>query len=316
MEHKEYVLSNYAPIAIFCYRRSEHLSRMLSSLAKCEGFDRSPLIVYGDGPRDKSEESSVMETREVAMKILGSRAEYFFSDKNMGLATSITSGVSDVLNRFGKIIVLEDDLELHPSFLQFMNKGLEVYAENKAVFQISGYMFDVPEFTGRTSPIFLPITASWGWATWARAWDQYDFESSGTEELFASQAMQKRFDIGGSYGYTKMLKKQLEKKSDSWAIRWYWSVFRLGGLVVFPPRTLVNNNGFDGSGTHGRGFLRNFSKSLASSPLEINWTDSELNVGDIGAFTNSFKKLNFNFSGVVLALARLISITRGFFISK
>ena len=303
----------YAPIAIFCYRRPNHLSRMLTSLAECEGFHRSPLIIYGDGPKDKSEESSVMETREVAMRTLGSRAEYFFSDKNMGLATSITRGVSEVLNRFDKIIVLEDDLELHPYFLQFMNKALDAYSDSKEVFQVSGYMFDVRELAVNMHAVFLPFTTSWGWATWKRAWQQMDYEAIGWQRLCEDKNLRRLFDLNGAFSYSTMLKRQMHGLIDSWAIRWYWTVFKSNGLVVYPPITLVKNGGFDGSGSHGRGVLRKFSKTQHvphrciefNLPVEIEYLE---NIGTL--VLKALRRENGGARAILLNKVRLIFSTK------
>lgn len=251
--------SAYAPIVIFCYRRPDHLRRTLESLIRCDGFDLSPVIVYGDGPRNPEQVEAVEQTREIAGLLLGDRAEYHFREKNAGLAGSVIEGVNDVVGRFGRTIVIEDDLELAPGFLTYMNRALERFADDDRVWQVSGYMFDVPEFRSRSQALFLPMTVSWGWATWKRAWDQFDHSASGWEQVNTNPSLRLRFNLNGAYDYSTMLKRQMFGQLDSWAIRWYWTVFREGGLVLFPPSTLAHNHGFDGSGSHGRGFLRNFS---------------------------------------------------------
>ena len=138
-------MSTLAPVVVFAYRRPDHLRNTLTSLMRCEGFEQSPVIVYCDGPRDIKETDSVMATRELARSMLGEHAEYHFSEVNLGLSRSVIAGVSDVVGRFGRAIVVEDDLELSPSFLTFMNQALDRYADDESVFQVSGYMFDVPE---------------------------------------------------------------------------------------------------------------------------------------------------------------------------
>lgn len=257
-----------APIIVFAYRRPEHLRRTLQSLMHCTGFEDCPVIVYGDGPKSEDERSSIEVTRQVAKEMLGSRAEYHFSDINLGLSQSVIGGVTEVTSRFGRAIVLEDDLEVAPGFLAYMNAALDRYAADPSVFQVSGYMFDVTEFTGRGNALFLPLTVSWGWATWKHAWDRFDPAATGWERLLTDAALHRRFDLGGVYGYSTMLVRQMMGLRDSWAVRWYWTAFQNEALTVFPPATLVRNTGFDGSGTHGRGVLRTF----AAGPSE--WPDS------------------------------------------
>ena len=253
-------MSSLAPVVVFAYRRPDHIRSTLTSLMRCEGFEQSPVIVYCDGPRDIKETDSVMATRELARSMLGEHAEYHFSEVNLGLSRSVIAGVSDVVGRFGRAIVVEDDLELSTSFLTFMNQALDRYANDESVFQVSGYMFDVPILKDTPSALFLPFTVSWGWATWKRAWDQFDPQATGWEALRTNKVLRRRFNLDGTYDYATMLMRQMEGLRDSWAVRWYWTVFKANGLVLFPPISLVSNTGFDGSGTHGRGLLRKFSK--------------------------------------------------------
>ena len=265
-------MSSLAPVVVFAYRRPDHLRSTLTSLMRCEGFEQSPVIVYCDGPRDIKETDSVMATRELARSMLGDRAEYHFSEVNQGLSRSVIAGVSDVVGRYGRAIVVEDDLELSTSFLTFMNQALDRYANDESVFQVSGYMFDVPILKDTPSALFLPFTVSWGWATWKRAWDQFDPQATGWEALRTNKVLRRRFNLDGTYDYATMLMRQMAGLRDSWAVRWYWTVFKVNGLVLFPPVSLVSNTGFDGSGTHGRGLLRKFSKAkpaLSSTDIDL-----------------------------------------------
>src|SRR6202035_1261892 len=108
-------MPHLAPIAIFVYKRPEHLRCTLDSLRRCEGFANSKIIVFGDGPRTANDFASVEATRRIAQAQLGSQAEYHFRSKNAGLAASIIGGVDEVTRRFGRAIVLEDDLDLSPN---------------------------------------------------------------------------------------------------------------------------------------------------------------------------------------------------------
>jgi len=191
--------------------------------------------------------------------MLGDRARYHFSEHNQGLGNSIIGGVSAVLEEFGRVIVVEDDLELSPGFLTYMNTALEQYADEENVYQVSGYMFESPEISQMSSALFLPWTVSWGWATWDRAWKHFEPEAPGWERVRGDRRLRHQFNVDGSYGYANMLVCQMSGLIDSWAVRWYWSVFMRGGVVLYPPVSLVRNAGFDGSGSHGRGWIRRFA---------------------------------------------------------
>jgi hypothetical protein len=255
-------MPDMAPVAIFAYKRPEHLQGTLDSLKRCDGFANSKIIVFGDGPKTENDLDAVATTRRIAQAHLGSQAEYHFRDRNAGLAASIIDGVNQVTRRFGRAIVLEDDLDLSPNFLTYVNAALDRYEQNPKVYQISAQLFDTPELHERHEALFLPFTTSWGWGTWRRAWDRFDPSADGWQRLRTDRALRRRFNLGGSYDFSTMLERQMSGFGDSWAIRWYWSVFRNDGVTCFPPTSLVRNTGLDGSGTHGRGLLRRFNKQV------------------------------------------------------
>jgi hypothetical protein len=149
-----------------------------------------------------------------------------------------------------------------------MNSALERYSSLENVYQISGHMFDVREFADRQDALFLPLTTTWGWATWGRAWKSFDATATGWQHLRQDRQLRRRFDLDGAYPYTWLMERQQQGQSDSWGIRWYWSVFRRGGVSLFPPVSLVGNTGQDGSGTHGRGVMADFKlKGGRAAPM-------------------------------------------------
>ena len=251
--------SGPAPVAVFAYNRPDHLACTLRSLMACDGAQEAPITVFIDGPRSNGAATLTKEVRQVASTILGESADIRVAERNRGLANSIVAGVNELVAAHGCVIVVEDDLDLAPPFLTYMNAALERYWSDEQVFQISGHMFDVPEFADRRAAMFLPLTTTWGWATWARAWEAYDPAATGWEQLKQDRAVRRRFDLDGAYPYTWLMQRQQRGQSDSWGIRWYWSVFRRGGMSLFPPVSLVGNTGQDGSGTHGEGVVADFT---------------------------------------------------------
>ena len=245
-----------APLVIFIYNRPDHIKKNLAKLIQCKGFNSSPVIIYADGAKDEDDYAAVQKARQVVKDILGKNAEYHFQSKNIGLANSVIQGVTDTINRFDKVIVIEDDLIVTTNFLTYMNEALSRYKNNHTIYQISGYQFNVPELVMDSSAFFLPFTTSWGWATWKRAWDDFITEATEWKALQQDKILQKKFNLDGKYDYYSMFLRQQNGKSDSWAIRWYWSVFIKKGITLYPPASLVKNVGFDGSGTHGRGRIK------------------------------------------------------------
>lgn len=261
-------MNTLAPVVVICFRRPEHLRNTLQSLQRCAEFDASPTIVCCDGPRTPDERPLVEATRAVARELLGTRAEYRFLEQNVGLAESVIRGARDAVERHGKVIVVEDDLTVAPNFLSYMNRALDRYENDAQVFQISGYQFPVPEFDERDAAMFLPITVSWGWGTWKRAWGQLDVATPGWRRLLEDRKLRRSFNLDGTYDYSTMLLGRKQGRNNSWAILWYWTAFSRNGIVLFPPRSLVQNHGMDGSGTHGRGRLRSFRSSVKTADDE------------------------------------------------
>jgi hypothetical protein len=244
-------LSRFAPIAIFAYKRVKHLGRTLDSLFACPEFSASPVFVFSDGPKANTE-GDVAEVRALLRARRTANMTIIEQPANRGLAASITAGVSQLCDEFGRAIVLEDDLVLSPSVLTWFNAGLERYADDERVWQIAAHQFDVPEFASRQSALFLHLSTSWGWATWKRAWDKYDPAATGWEQLKTDDALRRKFDLDDCMAFSDMLIEQMSGRIDSWAIRWQWARFRAGGISLYPPRSLATNTGFDATATHTR----------------------------------------------------------------
>jgi hypothetical protein len=246
-------MAELAPIVLFVYNRPDHTRRTLAALAADPLAMDSDLIIYADGSKKPEHAAAVQQARDVARGASGFRSVRLIErDKNLGLANSIITGVSDVCSARGRAIVVEDDLLVAPQFLTFLNRGLERYADEPGVFQVSGYMFPVAMELS-SDGLFLPLISCWGWGTWQRAWSQFDPSAAGFSRLARDPELRARFNLDGNYDYFGMLKDQVEGKIDSWGVRWLLSVFLKGGLVLYPTRSLVQNIGVDGSGTHGAG---------------------------------------------------------------
>jgi hypothetical protein len=250
MINKNFENTEFAPIVVFAFNRPEHLYQSLIALSHNAEFNLSPLFIFCDGPKNSSDHQNVERTRAIANQWPHLNKYIIEAHKNQGLAESVIAGVTQVIERFGRVIVLEDDLVVDDSFLSFLNQALRKHENDLKILQVSAYMFPIPEFLGRSETMFLPNISSWGWATWARAWEKFDPNASGWELLLSNRKMRKEFDVGGSYAYSDMLLRQTIGEIDSWAIRWNWSVYCASGLVLYPPVSFVKNIGFDGSGTH------------------------------------------------------------------
>ena len=247
---KEFNQVSKTPIALFTYNRPNHTQKVLESLSYCRRLDECSLYIFCDGPKNNEQLKNVNASRQVVESFAGPlQAKIIFRDENLGLAHSIVSGVTELCGKYGRVIVIEDDLELSPSFIDFMLQALDRYQDDELVYQISGFMYPI-KTPDMPDVFFLPVTTTWGWATWDRAWKKFDWNATGYQKLLSDKKIRSAFDLDDSYPYSNMLKQRLIGKNDSWGILWWYAVFSVQGLVLYPGRTLVYNNGFDGTGTH------------------------------------------------------------------
>ncbi len=282
-----------APIALFAYNRPDHLRRAIGALQKNELAKESDLFVFSDGAKNEQDGTKVQEVRRFLSTISGfkhitivERAE------NFGLAKSIISGVTEMVARYGRIIVLEDDLVASRHFLRYMNDGLTMYEHELRVASIHGYVY--PTKTKLPETFFIKGADCWGWATWKRAWDV--FEANGEMLLIKlrKRKLLRSFDFDNSYGYTAMLEGQIRGKNDSWAVRWYASTFLRDMFTLYPGHSFVQNIGLDNSGTHA-GTSEEFSSSRSAESITLHRIPIEENTEARKAFIAFFRSLRPSF---------------------
>ena len=258
---------SYAPILLFVYNRPEHTRRCIESLLKNSLASESNLFIYADGAKDSTQQEAVNEVRNYIRSIQGFKQITLMErSENWGLARNIINGVTTQVNRYGKVIVLEDDLVVAPYFLQFMNDALEVYKNEPRVGHIQAC--DFTQDSSLPATFLIKWTGSWGWATWDRAWKHFNPNGNELLQELEERKLTHIFDFNGKYGFTRMLRRQIEGKNNSWAIRWNASLFLKDILSLNVGRSLVQNEGFDGSGTNcGGGGLYASHLYLQSLPI-------------------------------------------------
>jgi hypothetical protein len=236
---------NLAPILVFVYNRPNHTKNVLDSLANNSQSKDSILYIYCDGPKPNSTKeikSLINEVREIA------RCENRFKELiviereiNKGLANSIIDGVSEVVNKHGRVIVLEDDLIVSKYFLHYMNDSLKRYESTENVGQIGGCNF----FANKKQlppTFFLPIPDCLGWATWKNRWIHYERNSQILlNQLTKNPKKKKIFNLDGYYQSEEMLINQAQGKGNSWAIRWQATCVLKNWLTLYPNPSVTNH---------------------------------------------------------------------------
>ena len=260
-------MKDLAPILLFVYNRPQHVKRALGSLLQNREAAASDLYVFSDAARSAEDAAAVEMVREEIADIQGFRSVSVVErNENFGLARSIIEGVTSIVNRYGRVIVLEDDLVVSPYFLRFMNDALEVYKDEPRVGHIQAC--DFIQSAALPDTFLIKWTGSWGWATWQRAWELFNPNGQELLDQLCERRLTKQFDFNGKYGFTRMLRQQIEGKNNSWAIRWNASLFLADVLSLNVGRSLVSNEGLDGSGTNSVS-LDPYRSALSLNPIEV-----------------------------------------------
>jgi len=241
-----------APIVLFVYNRPLHTRQTVESLQKNTLAKESELFIFSDGPKSENDKKDVQAVREYIKEVRDFKSVTIFErEQNLGLAQSIMTGVTETISKYGKIIVLEDDLVVSPYFLSFMNNALNRYETNKRVFSITGYnyprnLLKIPK-NYKCTTYFGYRCSSWGWATWKDRWSIIDFEIKDFMDFIKDEKKMKIFKKGGD-DLVDMLKDQVEGRIHSWAIKFCYSHFKHNAFCLYPMYSLVKNIGLDGSG--------------------------------------------------------------------
>lgn len=267
----------YAPIVLFIYNRPEHTLQTLEALSLNTLATESDLYIFADGPKTnatKEQLEKIQKTREIAhSKLWCKSVSVIESSVNKGLAASIISGVTEIINKYGKIIVLEDDIVTGKYFLEYMNEALEKYENEKKVWHITGWR-DPVKTKKDAGTYFYPVMDCWSWATWADRWQFYKKDVNYYKDIFTNR-MKFHFNIEGSDpGMWDQIEKNASGRINTWAIFWYATIFLKKGLCLAPAKSLVRNVGFDNSGVHcgknnSKDILHNINFKVTNYPEKV-----------------------------------------------
>ncbi|MFA2690488.1 glycosyltransferase [Bacillus mycoides] len=280
-----------APVIIFVYNRPEHTIQTIEALSKNELARESNVFIFSDAAKNEESVEKVKVVRDYIDSV--EEKKYFKSftitksEANKGLAKSVIHGVSEIIGKYGKVIVLEDDLITAPDFLTYMNDALDYYCNLDKVWSISGYNIPIAFPKDYKSEIYYSYRGcSWGWATWKNRWDQVDWDVKDYAEFKSSRRLKNRFNRGGR-DMANMLDSQMEGIIDSWAIRWCYTQSKRNLLTVYPVKSRVKNIGLDGSGTHS-GITSHYNVEIDKNFTKCSFDDPDLNREILKNFQNHY----------------------------
>jgi len=242
-------MQNLAPIALFVYNRPQHTERTLQFLQQNELAAQSHLYIFSDGAKTVQDEEKVAAVRKIIKKADGFKSVKVIESKaNAGLANSVIAGVTQLIVEYDQVIVFEDDLVTSPHTLAYFNNALNHYREEEKVMHIGAYMYPLKS-DNLSQSFFYRAATSWGWATWGRAWKNFEPDIDVLIKQF-DKKKRAAFSIDNKMNFWKQMLEFKKGKNNSWAIRWYASIFLKGGITLNPSQSLVNNIGHDGTGVH------------------------------------------------------------------
>ncbi|MDO9185454.1 MAG: sugar transferase [Bacteroidia bacterium] len=251
-------MKNVAPIILFVYKRLQQTQQTVEHLKLNKLAAESDLFIFSEYPKTAALTNEVKKVRDYIKTIEGFKSitiverPIFF-----GLAKSVIAGITSVFEKHDRVIVLEDDIVTSPSFLEFMNEGLEKYEFDNRIYSLTGYCYPpalLKIYKEYDKDVFLlPRAASWGWGTWKNRWLKADWAVKDFDEFYKNRELQKKYDLTGG-DKSRMLIRQMKGEIDSWAIRWDYTHFKNNAFCVYPVKSLVNNIGLD-SGTHTKNLL-------------------------------------------------------------
>jgi len=244
-------MSRSTPILIIGFNRPESLRTLLQSL---KPYNPALLLVCIDGPRlgNPIDIDLVHQCRQLVNGISWVRQiETLFRDTNIGLRASVVDAVNRATDKYGRVIVIEDDVEIGPNFLPYMETMLKVFEDDDSVAHINGYnviprrRLTEPDETSR----FTRYVESFAWATWQRAWRSYD-DSMAWANL---ASLRNLADLLGSRSAAIRWKLNFadvaSQRIDSWAYRWMASIWANDMKILSPNENLVRYTGWE-NGTH------------------------------------------------------------------
>lgn len=293
-------MKNRAPIVLFTYNRPTHTERTIRALKACDGASETALYIYSDGPKNEEEQEKVSAVRAILRNTEGFAETHITErEQNVGLATNIITGVSEIIEKYGRVIVLEDDIIPEVGFIDYMNNALEYY-QDMPVWSIGAYspIEELP-ITYDYSTYMIQRNCSWGWGTWSDRWNKVDWEVKDYDEFAHSSEIQREFNLSGGTDLTPMLKKYHLGKIKSWSIRFCYSGFKESKPSVFPTHSIIKNAGVDGSGSNmqksskyntntvERIDEKRFCPSINIDPRMLEQFRKKYNISPIRRFINS-----------------------------
>jgi hypothetical protein len=283
-------MENPAPIVLFVYNRPDHTRQTLEALGANLLAAESELFIFSDAPKNKEASELVQAVRSLIKTVKGFKSVTIIErDTNFGLAKSIIGGVTDIINQYGKVIVLEDDVITSVYFLKFMNGALDYYASKNNVWHIAGWNY-WDKKNRRCGAFFCNyMECGGGWATWKNRWQYFEKDPDKLIKDFSEEDIYK-FNLYGSANMWNVVLSNRSGKMNTWAVFWGAIIFQHNGLCLCPTFSFTKNIGFDNTGVHS-GSSNDYSNYLlCEEEVDFNTIKTVVNKKEFKKIMHFYRK--------------------------
>ncbi|MEI6480332.1 MAG: nucleotide-diphospho-sugar transferase [bacterium] len=272
------------PVLFIIFNRPETTKKVFESIRQAKP---QKLFIAADGPRENKakEEELCEETRKIATMIdWPCETRTLFREKNLGCGKAVSEAITWFFENVEEGIILEDDCLPDQSFFHFCSELLERYRLNDKIFMISGDNFLPKSLKPKESYYFSKIAHIWGWATWKRAWREYDFKMRDFPIFLENKTIEKIWTQKENQKYwLERFYEVTNGQIDTWDHQWTYTIWKNQGFSVAPSVNLISNIGFGSKGTHTTNpndISSNLPREEMKFPLTINSTITQYSLGD------------------------------------
>ena len=302
------------PVAFIIFNRPDTTERVFAEIARA----RPPkLLVVGDGPRANREgEAEKVAAARAIIERVDWPCEVLtnYSEANLGCKVRVSSGLDWVFEQVEEAIILEDDCLPHPTFFRFCEEMLDRYRDDERIAMISGDNFLAESIGIRESYYFSRYLHIWGWASWRRAWKNYDVKIANWPIIKSTGFLDSGFVRSGERYFWGAAFDAVHKGAiDTWDYQWIFSAWAQNQLSIMPNVNLISNIGFGADATHtfGDSIYSNMKTSSLIFPINHPVVILENIMADkltaTGQFTTSFRRRIFNRLKAVIKMCLRVS---------
>lgn len=247
-----------APIVMIAYNRPDLLRLSMRNVALADGADGHEIFVFVDGPRSSDD---IIKQNDIHAIVTSYQQEklpklkIIKRERNYGCRDNIVDAISQVISKYGKAIIIEDDILISRTFLEYMDEALAFYKDDKSIWSINAYQspnLRIPK--DYPYDVYLnPVNMCWGWGTWVDRWEQVDFDMKDWSTLRNDPEIIRKLNSSGRH-LLGLIESQAAGTLETWDVQCAYHVVKNGLMSIEPKYQLSKNIGFStiAGGVHNK----------------------------------------------------------------